>query len=89
MALVKVRRNGQVTIPAAIRAQLSLGEGDLLEVATENRTILLRPRSATDRHPAVDAALDESFEDARAGRTIGPFDTVDQLEDHRRGRRPE
>jgi AbrB family looped-hinge helix DNA binding protein len=87
MAIVKVQRNGQVTIPAAIRARLSLAEGDLLEVATDNQTIVLKPRAGADRLAEVDAALEESFEDARSGRTVGPFDSVEELEDYRRDHR--
>ena len=41
--------------------------GDLLEAGVENGKIVLTPKSLVDRHVA------EGLEDARAGRTHGPY----------------
>jgi AbrB family looped-hinge helix DNA binding protein len=40
---VKVKRKGQVTIPAELRQQLKIEEGSLLEVRAHDEGILLVP----------------------------------------------
>lgn len=44
MSLVKVVRNGQITLPAELRRALDLEEGDYLEVNMEGRNIVLKPK---------------------------------------------
>jgi len=41
--LVAINAQGRVTLPAAIRRRLRLGEGDQLEVAVDDERITLRP----------------------------------------------
>ncbi len=43
MSNVKVKRKGQVTIPAELRQRLRLEEGSLLEVREHEKGILLTP----------------------------------------------
>jgi AbrB family looped-hinge helix DNA binding protein len=67
MALVKVRRAAQITLPRDIREAARLEEGDYLEAeVTENGSILLRPVSIAGREPTPEqeaetlAAVDEA-----------------------------
>lgn len=43
MSLTKIARNFQVTIPAKIRGDLGLKEGDYVEVSIKNGTVILSP----------------------------------------------
>lgn len=73
MALVTVKPKFQVTIPAKLRRQTDLREGDLLEVALTKDGILLRPKAIVDRALAADrieSAFKRAKSDSRnAGRT--------------------
>jgi AbrB family looped-hinge helix DNA binding protein len=77
MALVKVRRAAQITLPRDIREAARLEEGDYLEAeVTENGSILLRPVSIAGREPTsiqeaeILAAVDEAraFHASKRGR---------------------
>jgi AbrB family looped-hinge helix DNA binding protein len=52
MALLKVRRAAQITLPAAIRKQLEIAEGDYLEAEVVGGNLVLRPVSADGRREA-------------------------------------
>ncbi len=43
MSLTKIVRNFQVTIPAKIRGELELKEGDYLDVSVKNGAVILSP----------------------------------------------
>jgi AbrB family looped-hinge helix DNA binding protein len=74
MSLVKVKTNGQVTLPSSLRERAGLSVGDLLEAKLEKGgKITLTPKSLLDRH------IEESLEDIRQGRTYGPFDTSEEM----------
>ena len=51
MALVKVRRAAQITLPREIRDAAHLEEGDYLEAQLTEEGILLRPVSIGSREP--------------------------------------
>jgi len=71
MSLVKVKANGQVTLPSALRERAGLNVGDLLEAKLdEGGRITLTPTSLLDQH------IEESLEDIRHGSTYGPFETA-------------
>lgn len=78
MSLVKVKDKFQVTIPTKIRKQARLGVGDLLEVAVQNKTILLKPKALVDRDSA-EAGIREGLRDYRKGRVLGPFRSVKEF----------
>ena len=67
MPLVKVRTKYQVTLPDAVRRQVQVDVGDLLEAKVEKGKITLTPKSLVDREIA------EGLEDFRQGRFLGPF----------------
>jgi AbrB family looped-hinge helix DNA binding protein len=52
MPLVKVIRNGQITIPKELRAALGIEEGDLLEVRLSEAGMTIKPKAAVDRELA-------------------------------------
>src|SRR3954452_17013955 len=57
MALVRMLRGGQITLPAEARKALKLSEGDLLDLKVQGRTLLLKPVTVVDRAEA-DRQLD-------------------------------
>jgi AbrB family looped-hinge helix DNA binding protein len=87
MSLVKVRPNGQVTLPSSLRERAKLSVGDLLEAKLEKGKITLTPASLIDRDIA------ESQEQIKKGKFYGPFETADEMiealhRQSRRGKRP-
>lgn len=54
MTLVMVKPKFQVTIPAKLRRQIDLQEGDLMEATIVEDGILLRPKDIVDRNAAAD-----------------------------------
>lgn len=67
MDIVAVKTKFQIVIPRHVREQIRVEIGDLLEAGVENGKITLTPKSLIDRH------LAEGLEDARQGRTHGPY----------------
>ena len=62
MPLVKVRRFAQLTIPAQLRKQFNLAEGDYLEAEAVKEGILLKPVTVMEREKAwqkLSALLDK------------------------------
>jgi AbrB family looped-hinge helix DNA binding protein len=82
--LTKVTRNGQITLPAAVRRAANIEEGDLIAVVVEGDTIRLRPQKLIDKSQAYSWSEDwqkgelEASEDIVAGR-IQEFEDVDAL----------
>jgi AbrB family looped-hinge helix DNA binding protein len=68
MALVKVRRAAQITLPAAIRKQLEIAEGDYLEAEVIKGSLILKPVSAAGRR----SAWQRIREAQRSVRYVGP-----------------
>lgn len=52
MALLKLRKFSQITLPAEIRRKLHLSEGDYLEAQEVNEGILLKPVTVVEREKA-------------------------------------
>ena len=50
MSLVKVLRNGQITLPKGLREKLGVREGDLLEVTLTKSGLSIVPKTAVDRN---------------------------------------
>jgi bifunctional DNA-binding transcriptional regulator/antitoxin component of YhaV-PrlF toxin-antitoxin module len=69
MDIVTVKDKFQIVIPQYVRmAHIEIG--DLLEAGVENGKIVFTPKSLVDRHIA------EGLDDARRGRTHGPYDSA-------------
>ncbi len=52
MALLKILRSSQVTLPAELRRQFGLSEGDYLEAQAVKDGILLKPVAVVERQRA-------------------------------------
>src|SRR5712692_5431098 len=57
MALLKILRSSQITLPAELRRQFGLSEGDYLEAQAVKEGILLKPVSVVERQKAGKALL--------------------------------
>ena len=77
-------RNGQVTLPANARHQLSVEEGDYLEVRVTDDSIILTPKALIDKSQAYfrpsawQAAERDASLDIAEGR-LEEHDDVDEL----------
>ncbi|MCJ7514203.1 MAG: AbrB/MazE/SpoVT family DNA-binding domain-containing protein [Anaerolineales bacterium] len=84
VTLTKVTRNGQITLPAAVRRAVGIEEGDLVAVTIEGDTITLVPKKLVDKSQAYfwsDAwqqAEREASEDITQGR-VRSFNDVEAL----------
>ena len=58
MPLVKLRRAGQITLPAELREQFALEEGAYLEAEAVQGGILLKPMAVIERAKAWQRVLD-------------------------------
>ncbi len=84
MALTRVTRNGQITLPASVRRAAGIEEGDLVAVTIEGDTITLVPKRLVDKSQtyfwseAWQQAEREASEDIAQGR-VRSFDDVEAL----------
>ncbi len=82
--LVKVTRNGQITIPAEVRRELGIQEGDYMEVTLKEGVIVISPAQVVDKSQAYfwskrwQREEREADEDIEAGR-VRVFDDADSL----------
>jgi AbrB family looped-hinge helix DNA binding protein len=85
--VLQIRSNGQITLPASVRRQANLTEGDLLEVfVSEDGTLCLKPKVAIDRSQAWfwttrwqkgELATEEDLKQGR----VKDFDSIEDLLD--------
>ena len=84
VTLTKVTRNGQITLPAAVRRAAGIEEGDLVAVTLEGDTITLVPKRLVDKSQAYfwseawQQAEREASDDFAQGRVL-PFSDVEAL----------
>ncbi|MCJ7667467.1 MAG: AbrB/MazE/SpoVT family DNA-binding domain-containing protein [Anaerolineae bacterium] len=84
MTLTKVTRHGQITIPAALRKQVGIEEGDLVELQIVDDHIVLTPKKLIDKSQAYfwttewQEAERQAEADIEEGR-IKEFASVDEL----------
>jgi AbrB family looped-hinge helix DNA binding protein len=71
MDFVTVKNKFQIVIPRHVRERMNVEIGDILEAGIEDGKIIFTPKSLVDRHVA------EGLEDARKGRTHGPYGTAE------------
>ena len=83
--ILQIRSNGQITLPASVRRQANLKEGDLLEVMVEaDGAVRLLPKIAIDRDQSYfwsqrwQEGERQAEEDLHAGR-VRDFETMDDL----------
>ena len=88
MAVVKITRNFQISIPKAIRDALRLEEGDLIEVQERDGEIVLSPKKLVDADqawfwsPEWQAGERDAEDDVRAGHVSGPLRSVAEMKKH-------
>lgn len=84
MPLTKVTRNGQVTIPAEMRREVGIEEGDLIELQVAGDHLILVPKKLIDKSqayfwtPEWQAAERQAQADIYEGR-VKEIATVDDL----------
>ncbi len=84
-ATLKVRRNGQVTIPARLVTELGLSGGSTLDAKMRHGRLVLTPKpvqedeETPEQHAEIMRQLAPGLEDERQGRVYGPF-TFKELE---------
>src|SRR3954471_15434607 len=77
MALVKLLRGGQLTLPAETRKALRLVEGDYLEAELVQGGVMLKPVAVVDRTKAWDDLM--AIIDEPKWRGPGPEPSDDEL----------
>ena len=93
MPLVTVKPKFQVTIPARLRRDINLHEGDVMEATIVGDGILLRPMDVVDRNAAADriaatfAATKPSSENVGRSEAEIMKDTIADIAASRRERR--
>ena len=81
MPLVRVKQKFQVTLPAEVREELHIKEGDLLEAVVHDDSVVLTPKAVVDKK-SLDAYLTERLEELRAGKTVGPFGSMEEYDEY-------
>ena len=80
----KLTRHGQITIPASVRKELGVEEGDLVEIEVVDEKAVLIPKKLVDKNQAYfwtkewQDAEKKADEDIKAGRVKG-FGSVEEL----------
>ncbi len=84
-SVLKVTRNGVITLPAKFRRTLGLREGDLVNAELRDNAIVVRKAAIVDAEDAWfhskewQAKEAEADADIAAGRVAGPFPGVEAL----------
>jgi AbrB family looped-hinge helix DNA binding protein len=80
----KVGGQGRITLPASVRKELGIEEGDLVEIDVKGGKAVLKPKKMVDESQAYfwtkswQEAESEADKDIKA-RRVKTFDTVDEL----------
>ena len=85
MALVKIKRNYQITIPQSLRKKFNMIVGDYVEMEDQAGEITLKPVKLV--HPDQEYFYTKEWQEAEAeadkdiaeGRLVGPFENVDDF----------
>ena len=86
MPVIRVIRNGQITLPKEFRDALGVKEGDILEAEMKENQMVLKPKILIDKIPESEFELSEqgkkkvkeAFENIKRG-TVKKFDNVEDL----------
>ena len=84
IALTKVTRHGQITLPSEVRRRMDIVEGDLIEVGIVEGKIMLTPKRLVDKSqawfwtPDWQAAEADAQADIDAGR-VAAFGSLNEL----------
>ena len=75
MSIVRVKNKYQVVIPEHVRADIGVEVGDTFDVKAERGKITFTPKAVV----LLDREIALGLEDARKGRTYGPFNSADEV----------
>jgi AbrB family looped-hinge helix DNA binding protein len=84
MPTTKVTRHGQITLPASVRKELGIEEGDLVEIEVVDERAVLMSKKLVDKSQAYfwtkkwQEGEKEADEDIKAGR-VKTLGSVDEL----------
>ncbi|TRZ51127.1 AbrB/MazE/SpoVT family DNA-binding domain-containing protein [bacterium] len=81
-SLVKMKSKGQVTIPAYMREELRLEDGDFLEVVIKDRIMFFVPKTFVDKE--IDQIFEQGMNDYRKGKGSGSFLSVKDFKNSRK-----
>lgn len=81
MSLVKVLRNGQVTLPKGVRKVLCIKEGDVLEVAFGKAGVVLKPKVLIDKESILSAKGGKKVKEALDAYKMGETKSFKNAED--------
>lgn len=87
MPVIKVIRNGQITLPKEFRDALGVKEGDILEAEMKDNQMVLKPKTLIDKIPESEfelseqgtAKVKEALEDYEKKRVVGPFRSAKEM----------
>ncbi len=86
MPVIKVIRNGQITLPKEFRDALGVKEGDILEAEMKENQMVLKPKILIDKIPESEFEFSEkgkkkvreALEDIKRG-AVKKFNNVEDL----------
>jgi AbrB family looped-hinge helix DNA binding protein len=81
MPLVKVVRNGQITLPKELRTALGIQEGDLLEVKLMKSGMVIKPKVAVDKDVARDRFFQMVDELRESVKDVDPQELDDAIKE--------
>ncbi|MDQ1274155.1 MAG: hypothetical protein QG591_2785, partial [Planctomycetota bacterium] len=80
MPIVKVVRNGQITLPKEFRDALGIDEGQILEAEIKDSRIILKPLAFVERGSVLSSKgkqkVKEALEDIKKGAVSKAYDDV-------------
>ena len=83
MPIVKVVRNGQITLPKEFRDALGIDEGQILEAEIKDSRIILKPLAIVERGSVLSSKgkqkVKEALEDIKKGAVSKAYDDVDEM----------
>ena len=85
MPLVKVLRNGQVTLPKGVRKVLGIKEGDVLEVDFGKAGVVLKPKILVDKESVLskkgERKVKEALDAYKKGKTRSFNNAADLIQE--------
>ena len=85
MALVKLKRHHQITVPSVLCKKFNLGVGDYMEIKSHGNKIIIKPVKMIHPDQAYFYTKEWQKDEAEVdkelarGEVVGPFESVDDL----------
>ena len=83
MPMIKVVRNGQITLPKEFRDALGIDEGQILEAEIKDSRIILKLLAFVERGSVLSSKgkqkVKEALEDIKKGAVSKAYDDVDEM----------